>query len=204
MEKDNMESIEIMKLKPTQSGLGMEEVHHKVKQIKAMNGAELNSYMDKKVVPVVLGPKKEPYLIDHHHYAYSMHLAGHKEIKAKIIEDLSHLKEKQFWDEMEKRKWTWLYLPDGTAIKPKQIPKDLTKLVNDYYRSLAWSVGENKGFDESASKVPFFEFMWGSFFRLHLTEHLIATDFKLATNFALKLSTHDLAEKLPGFKGKSE
>jgi hypothetical protein len=202
MENENVLLVEVMKFKPTQSGLGMEEVHHKVKQIKAMSEHELKAYIDKKVVPVVLGPKKEYYLIDHHHYAYSMYLAGHKEVKAKVVADFSSMKPKDFWQEMMKKKWVWLYLPNGVQITADQIPTKITELQNDYFRSLSWGVREQKGFDESADKVPFFEFMWGSFFREHLTEHLISSDFELATHFGLKLSQHPLAQKLPGYLGK--
>lgn len=194
--------IEIMKLRPTQSGLGMEEVNHKVKQIKSFNEKELEAYIDKKVVPAVIGPKNEYFLIDHHHYAYSMHLAGHKEVKVKVVADFSALKAKDFWQEMTKKKWVWLYLPNGVAITADKIPAKLTDLHNDYFRSLSWGVREQNGFNEAADKVPFFEFMWGNFFRQHLTEHLISSDFELATYFGLKLSQHPLAEKIPGYIGK--
>jgi hypothetical protein len=36
----------------------------------------------------------------------------------------------------------------------------------------------------------------------YLTEDLIKNDFSLATHFALKLSSHDLAKSLPGYKGE--
>jgi hypothetical protein len=199
---ENVEFKSIMKLRPTQSGLGMEEVYHKVKQIKEMKSHELEEYINQKVVPVVIGPNGELYLIDHHHYAYSMHLAGHNEVKVNVIKNLSHLSVDDFWAEMINKKWAWLYLPNGKPIGPKKLPTSLTKLSNDYYRSLAWGVREQKGFNLSADKVPFFEFMWGSYFRKYLTEDLIKNDFSLATHFALKLSSHDLAKSLPGYKGE--
>lgn len=195
-------NVEINNLRPTQSGLGMEEVNHKIQQIKSMSKQELQSYIDEKVVPVVLGPEKEYYLIDHHHYAYSMHVAGHNTIKAEVVADLSNLDDTKFWTEMEKRKWTWLFLPNGTKITPKHLPKTLYKLINDPFRSLAWGVRELKGFNVE-DKVPFFEFMWGNFYREYLTETLVAHDFELATKIALKLSTHDIAKNLPGYKGQA-
>jgi hypothetical protein len=191
--------VNILDLRPTQSGLGMEEVKYKVEKIKKMSPKEFSQYKKSKIVPVILGPKKELYLIDHHHFAYSLHLSGHKHVYIKILADFSNLSLKEFWKKMITKKWVWLESPEGKKIKPNQLPKSLLNLKNDFYRSLSWAVREKNGI-LPVDKIPFFEFMWGKFYKKYIAEEIIIEDFNAATDMAVVISQSKLAKKIPGFK----
>jgi len=49
------------------------------------------------MIPVILGPKKRHYIIDHHHLALALHDEGVKHVAVTVIANLSALEPDAFW-----------------------------------------------------------------------------------------------------------
>src|SRR5437868_5177467 len=107
--KSGVDKISILQLRPTQFVLGMHEVDFKISHMKKMTKKELATYRKTHVVPIVLGPKNQMYLIDHHHFMRACWEAGSDNYDLKVIEDLSRHSEAEFWNIMVKKKWCYLH-----------------------------------------------------------------------------------------------
>lgn len=69
-----------------------------------------------------------------------------------------------FWEKMIATQNVWLYGSTGEhAQSPVLLPTDFARLENDPYRSLAWLVRSNGGYEKLS--VPFQDFMYGNLFR---------------------------------------
>ena len=87
------ENVAISKLRPTQLTIGMLEVKHKHKRLRALEKrpSELVGFILEMPIRVVLWPNKCAYVIDHHHLALGL-LKEHFETAPMEIEaDVSHL-----------------------------------------------------------------------------------------------------------------
>ncbi len=196
-----MKKPSILELRPTQFMLGMMEVEFKLSRMKKMNANQMKAYIDDNVIPVIIGPKKEMYIIDHHHFARSCWEQGITSYKIDVIEDLSHLNEKKFWKTMIEKKWTYLMDQFGSGPhSPQDLPPNIAYMANDFYRSLAW-VLRNEGVIQKHSK-PFYEFEWGVFFRANQGWSLNQSNFEKALAKARKLARSKRASKLPGYVSK--
>lgn len=117
---------------------------------------------------VVVGPGGALYLTDGHHTLTSFAetpdggLGLH--VRLRVLGNLSSLNEEQFWAKMIENKWTWLRDPEGVAVTPAQLPKNvgLANFGNDNYRSALY-FGRDIGY--TAGSIPFQEFYWGSWVR---------------------------------------
>ena len=58
--------LKLSELRPTQNGVGMDEVKAKVKGLQDKSGGKLLDYLLPRTVPIVIG-NDGYYLIDHHH-----------------------------------------------------------------------------------------------------------------------------------------
>jgi len=194
----------VFDLRPTQFAVGMFEVEKKTKKLAALKAKELEEYLDAHPVPVVLCRNGEAHVIDHHHLVRACWELGIEKVPTQIEADLSHLSEKEFWDEMTKRKWTHLYDQFGSGPHEHlNLPLNVRGLADDLYRSLAWAIREAGGYDKSP--VPFCEFRWADFFRKRLVIERTDDGFKKAIDQALKLAKSQDASHLPGYiapKGK--
>ena len=159
----------------------------------------MTDYCKEHEIPVVMGPKKELYMIDHHHFARACWEKGVDIYTVKVIKDLSHKDEKDFWNFMIAK--GWCYLNDQFGMGPHTpyaLPGDIRCLADDPFRSLVWEM-----LDAGAIKkqdIPFFEFKWAAFFRMNLDIPLRSkSNFKTAITLAKKLSRSKNAEDLPGF-----
>jgi hypothetical protein len=193
-----MKKPDLLDLRPCQFVLGMKEVEYKILKMGKMGKRELDDYCRSHVIPVILGPNKEPYVIDHHHFARACWELGFDSYLVKVIKDFSRMKSADFWNEMIKRNWAYLHDQFGFGPhSPYALPIDIRCLADDPFRSLVWTV-----IDEGAirkDKVPFFEFQWAAFFRLNLDLRLNSkSDFKTATKLAVKLARSKAASHLPG------
>ena len=183
---------------PTQFVLGMKEVDAKVIKIKAMSKSDLAKYCESHSIPVVKGPKKTFYMIDHHHFARACWEVGVRDYQIEVVADLSDLKERDFWITMKSRGWTYLY--DQFGMGPHStdlLPASIRTMGDDPYRSLAWMLVDKKIIKKV--KVPFYEFQWAQFMRSNLKDPLFPkSDFKEALNESIKLVESSLSEGLPG------
>jgi hypothetical protein len=194
-----MKKPSILDLRPTQFVLGMKEIESKNLKLQSLSKKELKEYTLDHEIPVVLGPKKEMYMIDHHHFARSCWEQNINDFSVTIIKDLSHKKEKDFWNFMIDKDWVYLHDQFGMGPhSPFALPVDIRCLADDPFRSLAWAV-INEGYIKK-QKVPFFEFKWAAFFRRNLDVSLHSkSNFKTAINLANRLARSKAAKNIPGF-----
>jgi hypothetical protein len=194
-----MKKIPLLNLRPCQFVLGMKEVDSKISAMQKMSAKELDKYCREHVIPAVMGPGKELYIIDHHHFARACWEVKCEDYRINIIKDLSKLTELDFWDEMIKREW--VYLQDQFGLgphSPSSLPADIRCLSDDPYRSLVWALVDAGSIKKQTT--PFFEFKWGAFFRMHLDLCLHSkSDFKRAIKLATKFAKSKAADHLPGY-----
>jgi len=195
-----MKNTNILDLCPTQFVLGMKEIEYKVEKIKKFSDRELKKYCDDHVIPVVIGPRKQHYLVDHHHFARACWETGAEHYSTEVIKDLSHLDVKDFWNVMIKNNWTYLHDQFGMGPhSPLSLPSDIRCMADDPYRSLAWALVNNEVIKKI--DVLFYEFQWAAFFRQNLEVALHSkSDFKESIRQATQLAKSKSAAHLPGFK----
>ncbi len=83
----------------------------------------------------------------------------------------------------------------------EEIPKSVTGLIDDPYRSLAGELRRQGGFAKDTT--PFNEFLWADLLRRRVKRKLIENDFKEALKEAMKLARTDDADYLPGWSGRT-
>ena len=197
--KNFMIQPHILDLRPTQFVLGMKEIESKIFKMKVFNKKELAAYCSDHKIPVVIGPNKELYMIDHHHFARACWEQNVDNFSVKVIKDLSHKNEKDFWNYMISEEWVYLHDQFGIGPhSPYSLPADVRCLADDPFRSLAWAlidIGLIK-----KQNIPFFEFKWAAFFRMNLDVPLHSkSNFKTAIGMAKKLAQSKAAAGIPGF-----
>ena len=77
----------VLDLKPTQFVVGRREIEVKIAKFSSLDGKKLEAHLDDHVVPCVVGPRKQFFMIDHHHFVSAAYDCGHKEVKISILED---------------------------------------------------------------------------------------------------------------------
>ena len=68
-----LEPVAIADLRPTQITVGLREVGLKRESWRGKSDKKAGAFLGKHLIPVVLGPKSDPYVIDHHHLARALH-----------------------------------------------------------------------------------------------------------------------------------
>lgn len=191
--------IEISKLRPTQFAVGMREVDQKIQKLMGLSGHKVEQFLLDHPVPVVLGPEKAIFIIDHHHLVRASWEHGLLAVKTEVKSDLSHLKSDGFWASMKKQ--NWVYLRDqfgGGPHEPLFLPHDIRSLADDPFRSLAWELREAGGYQKV--ETPFAEFKWAEYLRQHFSEHPALMGFHNALKKAIDLAKKSEASHLPGFQ----
>ncbi len=193
-------TIAIKELRPTQAAVGFKEVEKKAKKILKKQDGEFDAYLRKEAIPVVLGPGKQKYMIDGHHFLAAAYKQKLDKVYYEIVEDLSMLDSEQaFWDRMIQTKRVYLKR-NGQSIQPKDLPKDIGGMVDDPYRTFAAEVRDEGGFKKSS--IPFIEFMWADYFRDLIPLKVILESKEEAVKRALTLSRDEKARQLPGYLGE--
>lgn len=189
--------VRLLDLRPTQFSLGLHEVEDKISKMEEMHHTALKKYLAEHVVPVVLGPGGNIYLIDHHHLTRALWELGETEVEVDIKADFSKLSKKKFWAMMKKLKWIFLYDQfGGGPHTPQELPMSIRGLADNPYRSLAWLVRMRGGFNKAS--IPFAELYWAQYFRKHMRGFDPLSKKAIAKGLALcKLKG---AKRLPGFK----
>jgi hypothetical protein len=191
-------SILIDDLRPTQLTLGLEDVARRAKKMALLGASELNVLLKKKSIPYVVGPKKEIYIVDHHHLCRALWTIDKKKaLLGEELADWSDLDNKQFWKKMDSSGYCWAIDSHGHRRPYSAIPKHIRELTDNVWRSLARAV---RGRAFTNQDTPFQEFIWGDYFRTFMSERLIKQDFELAQKVATSISHLKEAEDLPGFK----
>jgi hypothetical protein len=81
----------------------------------------------------------------------------------------------------------------------RDIPKSVTGLVDDPFRSLAGELRRAGGFAKDTT--PFSEFLWADFLRRRMKAKAVKADFDHAIEKALQLAKSAEAGYLPGWCG---
>jgi hypothetical protein len=193
-----LEPVAILDLRPTQITVGLREVKAKRKRWRDESRREGEEFLGKHMIPVILGPKHQHYVIDHHHLARALHDEGVKEVAVTVIANLSKLDQDSFWFVMDNRDWAHPFV-DGRRRPYSDLPKSVDKLIDDPFRSLAGELRRAGGFAKDTT--PFSEFLWAEFLRKHMKRKVVEDHFEHALKKALELAKSLDADYLPGWCG---
>jgi hypothetical protein len=91
------------------------------------------------------------------------------------------------------------YDAEGHRRDYSEIPKRITDLVDDPFRSLAGELRRMGGFAKDTT--PFSEFLWADFLRRRLKRKFVEKEFVKAKAQAFKLAKSADANYLPGWCG---
>jgi hypothetical protein len=198
-----LQPVAIETLRPTQITVGMREV--KAKRLrwreKEKDEAKAGEFLGKHMIPVILGPKERHYIIDHHHLARALHDEGAKHVVVTVVANLSALEPDAFWFVLDSRSWMHPFDDDGRRREYKDIPKSISGLVDDPFRSLAGELRRAGGFAKDTT--PFSEFLWADFLRRRIKRKAVESDFSGALEKALQFARSKEAVYLPGWCGPS-
>ncbi|MGH7246607.1 MAG: ParB-like protein [Pseudomonadota bacterium] len=186
-------------LRPTQITVGMREVTAKRNHWREIGSRKGREFLRKHVIPVILGPKRRHYVIDHHHLARALHEEGVEEVAVTSIANLSKLEGEAFWIVMDNRSWMHPFDAKGRRRPYTDIPKSVGNMIDDPFRSLAGELRRAGGFAKDTT--PFSEFLWADFLRRRLARKLVERDFARAVEKALALARSREADYLPGWCG---
>jgi hypothetical protein len=192
-------TVAIDDLRPTQITVGMREVLAKRKHWRETGAKKGGKFLGKHMIPVILGPKQRHYVIDHHHLARALHEEGVTDLAVTVIANLSKLDADAFWIFLDNRSLMHPYDDKGRRRDYTDIPKSVTELIDDPFRSLAGELRRAGGYAKDTT--PFSEFLWADFLRRRLKRKLVETDFDRALERALELAKSTDANFLPGWCG---
>src|ERR1700692_4746548 len=166
--------VAITGLRPTQITVGMREFNAKRMAWRGTGKKNGEKFLGKHMIPVILGPKQRRYVIDHHHLARALHDEGVEEIAVTVTANLSKLDADAFWTVMDNR--NGIHPSDAKARRRhyQDIPKSMTELVDDPFRSLAGELRRAGGFAKDTT--PFSEFIWADFLRRRMKRHSVERD----------------------------
>ncbi|WP_428334544.1 ParB-like protein [Novosphingobium sp.] len=191
--------VRIMDLRPTQMTVGLREVSLKQKEWRNRPRDSAGQYLGSHMIPAVLGPKGRPWIVDHHHLALAMHNEGVEHVLVSVIAKLDHLPKKRFLAFMDAHNWLHAYDEDGKQRDFADIPRKITDLTDDPYRSLAGAIRRAGGYAKSA--VPYTEFLWADYLRTEIDKDDLEKDFGTCVEKAVMLAHGADAQYLPGWCG---
>ncbi len=190
-----LQIVAIADLRPTQMTIGRREVEAKRDEWKA-KGEKQPDFLGSHLIPVIKGPRDRYYVIDHHHLCRALMEAGQTQVEITVIANLSRLEKEAFWVFMDNRGWLHPYDAEGKRRGWEDLPKSISDLADDPYRSLAGALRRAGGFAKDTT--PFAEFLWADFLRRRVR---IGRNFNKALDAAMVLAKSGDADFLPGWCG---
>src|SRR5947209_8943326 len=199
-----LQPVPILSLRLTQMTVGMKEVKEKRKRLREYwkehkSKKKQGEFLGKHMIPVVLGPDDCNYVVDHHHLARALHDEGIKDVLVTVIGDLTMVGRDAFWGVMDNKRWVYPYDAKGERLHFKDLPKSVTGLKDDPFRSLAGELRRAGGFAKDTT--PFSEFLWADFLRRRMSRKGVEDDFASAMEKALTFAKNKDAIYLPGWCG---
>ncbi|MFM4872591.1 ParB-like protein [Aeromonas veronii] len=192
--------IGIDALHPTQRGVGQIQVDETQATLAGMSAKQLDKFMKKKEIPVVIAPDGSYWLVDRHHLTKALWQQGIKDARVKVI---GRLQDKaNFWSQMQNNHWAWLKDEKGQPLTPEQLPSSIDKLPDYPYRTLAGLL-QNAGYFRKDKQVYFVEFAWASWLGKQM-QWMPVDSANLAARLqqAKRLACGSDAKDLPGYPGK--
>jgi hypothetical protein len=193
--------VAIADLRPTQITVGMREVKERRAHLKKRPPKKIGKFLGDHMIPVILGPRQRCYVIDNHHLSLALYGEGIEHVLVAVIADLSALALDNFWTVMDHHAWVHPYDVQGRRGDFSAIPKSITGLKDDPFRSLAGELRRIGGFAKETT--PFSEFLWADFLRRRIKRAQVEKRFSVAMDLALKLAKSPEAHYLPGWCGPS-
>jgi hypothetical protein len=194
--------VAIKDLRPTQITVGMYEVKDRSARLRARKQKKIGKFLGDHMIPVILGPQKRHYVIDHHHLSLALLAVGIKHVLVTVVADLSALDMGAFWVTLDSHGWVHPYDAQGRRRDFSDIPKLVTDLKDDPFRSLAGELRRAGGFAKDTT--PFSEFVWADFLRRRMKASAVKKNFPAAIKQAMKLAKSQEAHYLPGWCGPIE
>ena len=195
-----LQPVPILSLHPTQMTVGMREVKEKRKRWREHKSKKKQAELrGQHMIPVVLGPDRRHYVVDHHHLARALHEEGVKDVLVTIIGDLSMVEPAAFWGVLDNKRWVYPYDAKGERRPFSDVPKTVDELKDDPFRSLAGELRRVGGYAKDTT--PFSEFLWADFLRRKMSRKSVETNFEKAIEKALALAKGKEAVYLPGWCG---
>ena len=194
-----LHTVPIAELRPTQITVGMREVRAKQKSWMQQDKKKKAEFLGRHMIPVIRGPKERLYVIDHHHLSLALHNEGVENVLVSSVVDLRNLADDAFWTYLDNRSWVHPYDASGRRRDFDEIPKKISGLKDDPFRSLAGELRRIGGFAKDTT--PFSEFLWADFMRRRISRSLTEDDFPKALKQAMKLAKSEEASYLPGWCG---
>jgi hypothetical protein len=194
-----LKTISVGSLRPTQMTVGMREVEEKRRRWREHKGKKKAEFLGSHMIPVILGARDRHYIIDHHHLARALFDEGQTQVLVSVVADLARLDLGAFWGVLDDRAWCHAYDEHGKRRAFEDMPKTVSALRDDPFRSLAGELRRLGGF--SKETVPYSEFLWADFFRRRLKRKAVEKDFAGAIEKAMRLAKSTEADYLPGWCG---
>ncbi|HTT82595.1 MAG TPA: ParB-like protein [Rhizomicrobium sp.] len=192
--------VPIAELRPTQITIGRREVDERRKHWRAEKSRKHSAaFLGTHMIPVVVGPKKRHYIIDHHHLALALMEEGLADIFVLPVAQLDRLKQDMFWMFLDNRGWMHPFDDKGRRRPYDEIPHSLRDMVDDPFRSLAGALRRAGGYAKDTT--PFSEFLWADFLRRRIRRRQVKDAFAGALREAVKLAKSRDADYLPGWCG---
>ena len=187
-------------LRPTQMTVRCRVVEQKRNQRGQMGKRGRAEPLAVHCFPCVIGPKGKHYIVDHHHFGLALLQKRKKDVWPSIFKYLSYIKASTFWRVMDHDQWVHPYDGDGVWHSFDAIPKALTKLLDDIYRSLAGELRHARGY--SKDMTPCSEYLWADFLRVRVAEEPALSDFDRALKNSVAVAHQQEARYLPGWSGE--
>ena len=194
-----LETVDITDLRPTQITVGMREVQAKRKHWRDVGMKKGGEFLGKHMIPVILGPKNRNYVVDHHHLSRALYEEKVKHVAVTVLANLSKLEPDAFWNVMDNRNWMHPFDASGHRRNYENIPKSVTELIDDPFRSLAGELRRSGGYAKDTT--PYSEFLWADFLRRRIKRKRSRSNFDGALEKALQLGKSTDASYLPGWCG---
>jgi hypothetical protein len=195
-----LKPVRLTELRPTQITVGMREVEERRKHWRGLAGGKKRElFLQKHLIPVILGAGGRHYIIDHHHLVLALHQEGLNEMYVTVLADLSALDKRTFWFVLDQRTWMHPFDAEGVRRSYEKIPKRVDRMADDPYRSLAGEIRRLGGFAKDTT--PYSEFLWADFLRRHIKRGAVERNFKRALHTALTIAKSKKADYLPGWCG---
>ncbi|MDP4025333.1 ParB-like protein [Methylobacterium sp. NEAU 140] len=194
--------VPIAELRPTQMTVGLREVEEKRRRWRTYDPDKKKEFLGSHMIPTLLGPKKNHYLIDHHHLARALLAEGQEAVLVTVVADLHKLDKDAFWTVCDHKSWVHPYDAKGVRQPFEDIPKVIADLADDPFRSLAGELRRAGGFAKDTT--PFSEFLWADYLRRNIKAKHVENDFDAALEEAMSLARAKDAGYLPGWCGPSK
>lgn len=197
-----LRTVPIADLRPTQVTVGYREVAQKRRDWAERAEGDRAEWLGRHMIPVLLGPKKRSYVIDHHHLTRALLEEGCEGVLVNVVADLSMLDRDAFWVFADNRGWCHPYDAEGRRAGFDAIPRSIADLADDPYRSLAGALRRAGGYAKET--VPFTEFMWADALRRRIRRREVDESFSAALLKALEFAKGRDARYLPGWCGPND